>query len=103
MIWRLLHDLVGPIHSLSSKSANIEDSSAHQMSSGRHAVGPLVPSFDNIRHGFWHLFCKSHRAMCLLTRDHQDVASCLVQLLERIDDGVPFVPCLEPTKFGESH
>ena len=48
------------------------------------------PAFDDIRNGFQHLFDDSHGAMHLLMRHpgpcQKDVASCLLQLLDRIDE-----------------
>ena len=46
------------------------------------------PAFDDIRHGFQHLFDDSHGAMRLLMWHpcQKDVASCLLQLLDRIDE-----------------
>ena len=53
----------------------------------RHS-GFECPAFDDIRRGFQHLFYDSRGAMRLL-RWHacqKDVASCLLQLLDRIDE-----------------
>ena len=46
------------------------------------------PAFDDIRRGFQHLFDDSHGAMRLLVWHpcQKDVASCLWQLLDRIDE-----------------
>ena len=46
------------------------------------------PAFDDIRRGFQHLFDDSHGAMRLLMWHpcQKDVASCLLQLLDRIDE-----------------
>ena len=46
------------------------------------------PAFDDIRRGFQHLFDDGRGAMHLLMWHpcQKDVASCLVQLLDRIDE-----------------
>ena len=46
------------------------------------------PAFDDIRRGFQQLFGDSHGAMRLLMWHpcQKDVASCLLQLLDRIDE-----------------
>ena len=47
-----------------------------------------MPCFDDIRVGFRQLFDDSHGAMRLLMWHpcQKDVASCLLQLLDRIDE-----------------
>ena len=53
---------------------------------GRHYVFEC-PAFDDICSGFQQLFDDSHGAMHLLMwHPCQDVASCLLQLLDRIDE-----------------
>ena len=46
------------------------------------------PAFHDIRRGFQHLFDDGHGAMRLLVWHtcQKDVASCLLQLLDRIDE-----------------
>ena len=48
----------------------------------------FCPAFDDICRGFQHLFDDSHGAMRLLMwhQCQKDVASCLLQLLDRIDE-----------------